>query len=519
MSKNNIFEMSKGGKSEYCVNVVKIGTLKPIEGSDFLAQTFIGDASVVVRKDQVKEGDFLFYASNECQLNEKFLSVNNLFEVGCYEKNANAEEVNKLSLKIKECEEKIKTQFVTTEDSTELAEINAERDKYKAQIKSMCGFFKHNGRVRMIRLKKTPSMGYLFSLDEMVKYCPKAKSVNMEDYLNVDFDTVDGELFVKAYMPPIRGRQNNVKNGNKRDKKLKRFDRMIEVEFSFHYDTSQLGKNMWQFNPDDIVTISCKIHGTSVICANIKVKNPIHLPFYQRWYNNFVDNFECLKKYRITDFVEEYDNIYSSRSVIKNQFINENGNENGYYKFDIWNEANEILKPFITDGMTVYGEICGYADNSPIQGGYDYGCKPGEFFIMPYRIVTNKDGKKTEWEVVDVHDWTKNIITEHPELANKIRPIQILYYGTLSNLYPDVKLDEHWHENILLKMMNDKEHFGMEELEPLCKNKCYREGIVIRKYKDPLVEAFKLKCKNFLMKEASLYDNGEVDIEAQQEYN
>jgi hypothetical protein len=141
MQKNNIFEMSKGGKSEYCVNVVKIGTLKPIEGSDFLAQTFIGDASVVVRKDQVKEGDFLFYASNECQLNEKFLSVNNLFEVGCYEKNSNADEVNKLSLKIKECEEKIKTQFNNTEDSDKLAEIYAKRDKYKAQIKSMCGFF------------------------------------------------------------------------------------------------------------------------------------------------------------------------------------------------------------------------------------------------------------------------------------------------------------------------------------------------------------------------------------------
>ena len=261
MQKNNIFEMSKNGKSEYCVNVVKIGTLKPIEGSDFLAQTFIGDASVVVRKDQVKEGDILFYASNECQLNEKFLSVNNLFEVGCYEKNANAEEVNKLSLKIKECDEKIKTKFNTTDDSAELTEIYAERDNYKAQIKSMCGFFNHNGRVRMIRLKKTPSMGYLFSLDEMAKYCPKAKDVNMEDYLNVDFDTVDGELFVKAYMPPIRGRQNNVKNGNKRDKKLKRFDRMIEGEFSFHYDTSQLGKNMWQFNPDDIVTISNKFHG------------------------------------------------------------------------------------------------------------------------------------------------------------------------------------------------------------------------------------------------------------------
>lgn len=35
----NIFEMSKDGKSEYCIDVIKVGTLIPIEGSDFLAQT------------------------------------------------------------------------------------------------------------------------------------------------------------------------------------------------------------------------------------------------------------------------------------------------------------------------------------------------------------------------------------------------------------------------------------------------------------------------------------------------
>ena len=79
-----IFTTSDSFKSEYCIDVIKVGKLTPIEGSDFLAQTFIGDASIVVRKDQVKEGDLFFYASNECQLNEKFLSANNLFEIGCY---------------------------------------------------------------------------------------------------------------------------------------------------------------------------------------------------------------------------------------------------------------------------------------------------------------------------------------------------------------------------------------------------------------------------------------------------
>ena len=91
-----ILSKSKNFKQEYCCSIIKVGTLKPIEGSDFLAQTFIGDASIVVRKDQVNEGDLMFYASNECQLNEKFLSANNLFDIGCYEKNSNAEEVNEL---------------------------------------------------------------------------------------------------------------------------------------------------------------------------------------------------------------------------------------------------------------------------------------------------------------------------------------------------------------------------------------------------------------------------------------
>ena len=70
----DVFKMSDKGKSEYCCNVVRIGEVTPIEGSDFLAQTVINGDSIVVRKDEVKEGDLMLYASNECQLNLDFLS-------------------------------------------------------------------------------------------------------------------------------------------------------------------------------------------------------------------------------------------------------------------------------------------------------------------------------------------------------------------------------------------------------------------------------------------------------------
>lgn len=117
----------------------------------------------------------------------------------------------------------------------------------------------------MIRLRKTPSMGYLFGIDEMVKYCPSVRGVNLEDHLNVDFDTVGGELFVKAYVPPVKESSTRSDKTAKRNKKLKRFDKMIDGQFSFHYDTSQLAKYIYLIKPTDTVDVTVKLHGTSII--------------------------------------------------------------------------------------------------------------------------------------------------------------------------------------------------------------------------------------------------------------
>ena len=91
--------------------------------------------------------------------------------------------------------------------------------------------------------------------------------------------------------------------------------------------------------------------------------------------------------------------------------------------------------------------------------------------------------------------------------------IPILYHGSLSKLYPNIAINEDWNNNILQCLKGDKEHFGMELKEPLCKNKVAREGIVIRKDGDTIIEAFKLKTDAFLKKEAELIDNGEIDAE------
>ncbi len=259
------------------------------------------------------------------------------------------------------------------------------------------------------------------------------------------------------------------------------------------------------------------IHNTSAIFGNVKVRKPRWSGFYERIFNKLPKFLQFTKT--------GYDVIYSSRSVIKNQYINKEV-ISGYYKSDVWKDYFDILKPYISKDMTIYGEIVGYVtdSNSMIQKGYDYGCKPGENKLMIYRIVTHdEEGKKVEWNVDQVYNWTldlKGILEiEHPELVKRIHPIDILYTGPMRDIAPQLDETQHWQENMLTVLKN-KTDWGMEKNEPLCRNKVPREGIVVRINDDVVPEAFKLKCLKFLGKEAEMIDKGEVeDIEMIERYD
>lgn len=597
MEKIPIFSKSDNFKSEYCCSIVRIGEIVPVEGSDFLVKTDIIGTQIVGRKEQIHEGDIMFYAANETALNEKFLSINNLFEIGCREKNSNYEEVKlimddydtnyrneadelrikaktvkskinshtnyaarcnkqikKLQKELKDYEEgKLTSSAKSIEEIQDL--IKASQDKAddatakamtltveytntKKRIeelvqngqpivdkaKKLCGFFNRYGRVRCITLKGEPSFGFVFSKDEMAKFCPEVKDVNLEDYLDEDFDTVNGELFVKAFVPPIKPQKNGSGKKNKCDKKLKSFDRLLEGEFTFHYDTQMLKKSMFKFTPETDVVISLKIHGTSCIFSKLHVREPKKIAIFKRIWNKIVDMTGLFKKSRFIDYDIVYGPVYSSRTVIKNRYINKEV-ASGYYEQDVWSEYGDIIYPYLNEGMSVYGEIFGYITDSEsmIQKLYDYGCEKGQNKIMLYRISTiNEDGTKKEWEVEEVYNWTLNLIERMKENEDenytRIHPIDILYSGTLEDLYPELNPDEHWKDEFIKKISNDKEHFKCEEFEPLCNNTVPREGICIRIKNDPVNECFKNKNLSFLEKEAILIDSGEVDMEMADNY-
>ena len=589
---NNVFTKSENFKSEYSCAIVRVGELTPIEGSDFLAKTLVMGTQIVVRKDQVTEGDIMVYAANETQLNERFLSANNLFEIGCRDKNANADEVNaimseyepikaeadkkrseaknikgmmesctKKAQKIqKTIKKKEKDASKFKEGSTDYAvimqdipDLQAKADEFiakamalttkytnlkkeveeivksgehiVAEAKKHCGFFNKYGRVRCLTLKGCPSFGFLFAPAELFRF---DSNVAMEDILECEgqeFDTINGELFVKAYVPPVKEQHERGSKMNKAQKKVSRFDRLISGEFFFHYETTQLPKVIQFFTPDDVVDISVKRHGTSIIIGNLHVKEPIKLPFFQRMFDKFVDFTGILRSKRIKDWEEVYGPVYSSRKVIKNRYINKDAGP-GFYKVDIYTEWGDIIYPYLQKGMTVYGEICGYETGSDgmIQKTYDYGCEPGENNLMIYRITTtNEDGTKKEWEVTDILNWTNALVewmkANGDENYKRMHPIDLLYHGTLENLYPELDTENHWHENLLEKMKNDKEHFGMEENEPMCTHyESPREGICIRKVGEAVPSCYKLKTVAFAFGEAIRYDQGDVDIEAEQGY-
>lgn len=485
-------------KEEYSCSIIQVGKVEPIEGSDFLGKTIVNGYSIVVRKDEVKEGDVMFYVSNECQLNLKFLSKNNLFE-----------------------------DYILNSNYKEYEKILAEQGKDEAR--KVCGYMPKTGRVRMIKLRGVPSMGFIFSRDYMANWKESFADFNMSEHIGEFFDTVNDDLFVKAYVPYVS--QNHKGSGkNKRDKKIKSFNRMIPGQFRFHYDTNPLGVNIFNIKPDDKVCISVKLHGTSFIGGNILIKKPLSISLGQLAVRKQI-KYQIKKAYKFNDnkrlnkylklakpnYTVGYGNVYSSRTVIKNQYINKQVGS-GYYNVDVWGYANDRIKKYIPKDMLIYAEIVGYLpkSNKMIQNNYDYGCEIGTCKFMPYRISMNRAGQEPlELDVKDVLAWTNTLIKKAPELADFILPIPILYDGTLQDLYPNMDIVNHWHEDVLEALKVEKS-FGMEENEPMNKIKMPREGIVIRIDEDKIPRAFKLKCEKFLLAEGKRIDKGEKDIEMDQ---
>lgn len=369
------------------------------------------------------------------------------------------------------------------------------------------GMFDDNGRVKAIRLRGELSEGFIIPIVVLENWVMSTVNVELKVEEGTEFDSIehDGKTFWvnKKYIPKNTRTPGAPGSGNSgKGKQPKGLDKIIENQFRFHYDTVLIKKCPHVLHPSDLISITSKVHGTSGISAYVLCKQELN------WKQK-------IARWLTGEEFDKYDYLYSSRSVIKNQYYNKSV-QGGFYGIDVWKYADDIVRPCLSKGMTAYYEIIGFLPNGGyIQKNYDYGCLPpvgdeaytyGKHFgVQIYRVtITDVSGKVHEFSAREVQLWAQMV---------GLVPVEQYYYGYAKDLYPDLDPSEHWNENFLSKLANDK-NFYMECNSPTCDNKVPHEGIVI-KIENMKSEAFKLKCFKFLDGEGKALDKGEVDIESE----
>ncbi len=368
--------------------------------------------------------------------------------------------------------------------------IDKQNPKFGSEnFKGLGTYLAKGNRVRAIKLRGCVSNGLAVEVSTLWNICTAVELERMVE--GYEFTELNGKTICKKWLPPVRNSQSR---GNKETKGNKKVSRIIPELFKFHIDTEQLVKHMHEINPEDVISISRKIHGTSAICSYNKVLKKL----------SFVEKIFKTLKFPVINTEWEY--LYASRTVIKNDAIS-----TGFYSVDIWTRAGEDhFKNKLHKGETVYFEIVGYLPLTSkfIQKTFDYGCKVGEYKIAVYRITsTNEDGI--------VHEYSWAAVKERCKELN-VPMVQEYYFGRAKDLYPELNTAEHWHQNFIANLRRD--YLEKDCNDNLCK-KVPDEGIVLRvEAKD--IQVYKLKSEKFFAYESKAKEDvNNIDLEEQEEAN
>jgi len=423
--------------------VARIGNFQPIEGADRIIQASVilngvVQTQVVVGKSDYNEGDLVVYFDSNLCL-----------------------------------------------DSVIIEAIDKHHKDYgKEEFVSIARYLAKGNRVKTIKLRNCLSDGLVVSKSMFEKIFGVRECEKLVD--GFSFNDFCSTHICHKYFPPVR--MQSTPRSKKDRKKRKLISRVIPDMFKFHVDTSQLLRNTHVLNPNQIISLSAKFHGTSSIASYTKVLKKL------KWYE------KLLKKIKVNIVDTEYDYLYASRTVVKNDLLN----GTGFYSVNVWQDAGEkYFKDKLHKGETVYFEIVGYLPGTEkfIQKPFDYGCNVGEYKVMVYRItLTSDDGTVSEYGWDALKERCKELNVNH---------VIEYYHGKACDMYKDIPVDENWNINFVQRL---QEQF-LEMDCPYCKNKVPREGVVLR-IEGLYINPFKLKSKRFILKESELKEKEDfVDIE------
>lgn len=433
---------SKEANPNYLAKVVQLKGLRKHNNADRLQCVDIDFQTVITGLD-AKEGDLYVYFPLECKINKDFLAFTNSFR-------------NK--------------------------ELN--KDKEKA------GFFEENCRVKAMKLRGEKSCGYIVPANEVFEWAFKREDSSqfLKANTGYEFDTINGIKLLEKYVVKTR-EPRSVKEGKK-----PKISRLVEGQVHLHVDTENLRKNVHKIHPNDTISITYKTHGTSWWVSNVLVKRKL----------SFVE--KILKKLGVKVQEEEYDTLYGSRRVVKNEYLDDPKKKDHYFGYDLWADIKNSIGE-IPKGYTLYGEALGYDRNGAyIQKDYDYGCDEYQMKLEVYRIThTTPDGLVTEFSYPEIKEFCEKV---------GLTPSHLFFYGKawdFKDLKHSITSDEEWRRSFIEELENDynnKKCF-------MCKNDVVEEGVVVRKESLFHCESYKLKSFDFLLHESKQLDKGESDIESE----
>lgn len=368
---------------------------------------------------------------------------------------------------------------------------NLFRDAEKNINKEKKGFFDDNQRVRCQPFLKVRSEGFFCEISSL-----SYLTSNLAQFkLGQMFDEVSGTSICEKYISPqTRKAMNNIQ---------KKKTKVVETPmFHKHVDTEQFKYYVDKIEKGDLLHFHAKIHGTSARYSHSKVlKQPKTL-------------FEKVKNLVGLFQKETWSYLVGTRNVVlhEDQYDKEGFHGSEQFRFDVL----ELLKPHLEKGMTIYGELAGFANEKPIMSPhkmtgikdkkynkkygkevtYSYGCREHEFRFHVYRITyVNEANVELDFTDAQIKAWCESRDILHPLEVHE----PMLYDGDKDKL---VSLVEELTErpDCLTEDYIDPSHIS--------------EGIVIRVDKGKQIPTFyKSKSYAFKVAEGILKESGDIDLE------
>lgn len=369
------------------------------------------------------------------------------------------------------------------------SENNLFRDKIKNKDNEKSGFFDDNRKVRCQKFLGVKSEAYFASLDSISF---TGVDINSLEVLT-SFEELNGINICQKFLSDHAKKEKVAKQDKPKVKSV--------PFFKEHVETEQFKYNLHKIQKGDLISIQSKRHGTSQRSGIQLVTK--QLPRWKQKVNGFISLFKA---------EQVYEHVVGTRRVVLNTPEKEGFHGSEGFRFEI----AEKIRPFLSEGVTVYYEVYGWANGKTImpkhsleaiknkeyqkkygkQVVYSYGCMEGTYGFHIYRITyTTNSGDILDFTQKQLVKWC-NDRGLNPAL-DVVEPF--VYDGDEDKL------------KVLVEQLTERPEVLTEDYtDP----KHLSEGVIVRVDRGTTTPLF-LKSKSFVFRclEGHVQDMGEVDIE------